>query len=48
MRFPRFLRTARTFALAASVPVVVTTLPGDVPCCELSYRVSPEIGRAHV
>jgi hypothetical protein len=24
------------------VPVVVTTLPGDVPCCELSYRVSPD------
>jgi hypothetical protein len=42
MRFPRFLRTARAFALAASVPVVVTTLPGDVPCCELSYRVSPD------
>jgi len=37
-----YLRTARALALAASVPVVATTLPGDVPCCELSYRVSPD------
>jgi predicted metalloprotease with PDZ domain len=42
MRAPRFLRAVRALALAASVPVIVTTLPGDVPCCELSYRVSPD------
>jgi predicted metalloprotease with PDZ domain len=42
MRAPRFLRAVRALALAASVPVVVTTLPGDVPCCELAYRVSPD------
>jgi len=42
MRLPRFLRTARALALAALVPVVVTTLPGEVPCCDLSYRVRPD------
>ena len=32
----------RALLLAAAVPVVVTTLPGEVPCCELSYRVEPD------
>ena len=38
----RRLRTARALALAASTVVLVTSLPGEVPCCSLSYRVSPE------
>lgn len=42
MRPRRSLRVVRALLLAASVPVVVTTLPGEVPCCELSYRVSPD------
>ena len=41
MRSPQLLRRARALALAASVPIVVTTLPGDVPCCDLFYRVRP-------
>lgn len=42
MRRPGFLRAARALALAALVPVVVTTLPGEVPCCDLAYRVRPD------
>jgi predicted metalloprotease with PDZ domain len=32
----------RALLLAASVPVLATTLPGEVPCCELFYEVQPE------
>lgn len=42
MRRPRILSAARALALAALVPVVVTTLPGEIPCCDLAYRVRPE------
>jgi predicted metalloprotease with PDZ domain len=38
----------RPLLLAAAVPVVVTTLPGEVPCCELSYRVEPDPAKAFV
>src|SRR5688500_6270017 len=39
MRIRRSL--LRALLLAAAMPVVVTTLPGEVPCCELSYSVRP-------
>lgn len=42
MRRSRFLRAARVLAQAAIVPVVVTTLPGEIPCCDLAYRVRPD------
>jgi len=32
----------RTLLLAAAVPLLATTLPGEVPCCELSYSVRPD------
>ncbi len=38
----------RALLLAAAVPVLATTLPGEVPCCELSYRVAPEPGEGGV
>jgi predicted metalloprotease with PDZ domain len=44
MRPGRTFRALRALALAASVPVVVTTLPGGVPCCELSYELKPDPG----
>jgi predicted metalloprotease with PDZ domain len=44
MRLTRTLRAVRGLVIAASVPVVVTTLPGGVPCCELSYELKPDPG----
>ena len=38
----------RALLLLAAVPVLATTLPGEVPCCELSYRVEPDPERGVV
>jgi predicted metalloprotease with PDZ domain len=42
MRSSKVSGVARGLALAAATVALVTSLPGEVPCCVLSYRVSPD------
>lgn len=42
------LRILRTAALAAALAGLATTLPGEVPCCALVYRVTPSPGAGTV
>ena len=35
-------RSLRALAFFAALAGLATTLPGDVPCCDLRYRVSPD------
>ena len=35
-------RWLRSFVFLAALAGLATTLPGDVPCCELRYRLTPD------